>query len=164
MDCRGLSYLVIETSDREAWSEFLVGVMGCMPGEEDPEDRGDTDHFRIDERSFRICVQSSSQEGYVAGWGFASEEAWQRALHELGEAGITVVPCNESEAASHGVTGLARLEDPFSNRIELAWGQQAARLAVRISPGGEGLPHGSVRNGPSPVQRAFVCGGTGFLP
>ena len=142
MDCRGLSYLVIETSDRAAWSEFLVEVMGCMPGEAPAGSGGDADHFRLDDRSFRICVQPSSQEGYVAGWGFASEEAWQGALDELSAAGITVVPGDEAEAGSRGVRGLARLEDPFSNRIELVWGQQVAESRFESPQGAKGFRTG----------------------
>lgn len=120
----GLGYLVVETmSDKvEPWRDFATDILGLMPV-------GKADHpgpglaFRMDARLGRLFVTDAEREGFVAGWEYPTEAAWEQAAHRLEAHGVPVQEIKEDGALRRRfVQGLFEFEDPAGNRCEAFYG------------------------------------------
>jgi 3,4-dihydroxy-9,10-secoandrosta-1,3,5(10)-triene-9,17-dione 4,5-dioxygenase len=119
LNIRGLAYIVAETTDLKRWSDYARNVLGMMVS--DSPDGGL--HVKMDERQFRISVQSGSRNGYVASaWELLDREAFQSALGHLSDKGVAYELGDQALCAKRCVQQLAAIVDPSGNRHELVWG------------------------------------------
>ncbi|MFT4054826.1 MAG: VOC family protein [Novosphingobium sp.] len=116
-----LGYVVIDTRDLSAWTDFARTIVGAMPV---PSDREDVALFKLDDRPFRLWVQKSEQDRFVApGWEFATQDDFNAALERLEAAGRPVERTGVMEARARKVYELARSSDPAGNPMELFYGR-----------------------------------------
>lgn len=122
MDIRGLAYVVAESTDLPAWRRYGQDVLGMMVQDSPAQGL----RLKMDERQFRIAVESGARDAYVAsGWEVQGPEAFQSALavleqhdvaHRLGDAALCAQRC---------VQQLVHFTDPSGNRHEVVWGFQS---------------------------------------
>lgn len=116
-----LGYIVAETRDLAAWSEFATNLLGMMPGTH-PSD--DVRLFRIDDRPFRFWIEKGETDRFVAaGWELRSEADFTAALDRLRAAGRPVSLGTPAEARARQVYALARSSDPAGHAMELFYGR-----------------------------------------
>ncbi len=118
---RALAYVVIETRDLAAYSNFATQIMGLQSA---PSSDPDIALFRMDERPFRFLVRKGETDRFVAsGWELPSKEAYDAALVGLRRADIAVEIASAAEAKARFVFELARCADPSGNQLELSYGR-----------------------------------------
>lgn len=121
MDVRSLGYVVIETADIEQWRHYGTNILGMMEAAGMPDD-GNL-YLKIDARPFRFCIVPGDKEKLLCcGWEMADERVFSATCEALNTAGHSVVPGSAEDAAARKVRGLARVEDPSGNALELHWG------------------------------------------
>lgn len=128
-----LGYVIVEAQDLGAWSDFACNIAGAMAV---PSGRDDVALFKMDDRPFRIWVQKSERNRFVApGWEFANQEDFESALVKLESAGRPVERAGVMEARARQVYALARSSDPAGNAMELFYGR-FVDYAPFVSPTG----------------------------
>jgi len=155
-----LGYIGIEASDVPAWVAFADSVCGF-----DVEDMGEARAFRFDERARRILVVPGRRDDLAfAGFEVDSEPELDRRIGQLRDAGVSVSPGSDAEAALRGVTRFFRFSDPNGTPFELAVGAQAGATPFRSSlvasgfvTGDGGLGHIVLGTTDLPASEAF-CG------
>lgn len=131
MDIRALSYLVFDTLDVDAWDRYATGVLGMMA---DPGPSGSR-WIRMDERPYRLVVQSGAAEGLASlGWEVAGPKELQAAIGELRAVGLDVTE-RADLAVERRVAELACFVSPDGARHELFWGAEVDYLPF-VSPAG----------------------------
>ena len=140
MEIKSLGYLGINSKDPLSWLKFSTEILGMMParavpGESwgmpaDPDfkiaskgtgiaDDGSV-YLKLDKHQWRVGVHPSKEEGIAyVGFEVESETKLLEAIESLESQGIKVTKGSEEDANSRAVTGLARLEDPAGNQVEL---------------------------------------------
>lgn len=118
MDIRSLGYIGIDVADIDTWHRYAE-LLGTMVVTE-----ADGFRMRIDERPFRVAVQTTEQaEGLAfAGWELADQAALECAASELAAAGFTTESASVEECAQRRVRGLIRTTDPGGFELELFHG------------------------------------------
>ena len=133
MAVKSLGYVVVETRDLVAWHRFATEVLGVMAAD---SPKADVALFRLDDRPYRIWVQQSDRDGFVApGWELGSCEDFEDALARLETAGRPVERASDAEARERCVYALARSSDPAGNAMELYFGRFADYVPF-VSPCG----------------------------
>jgi 3,4-dihydroxy-9,10-secoandrosta-1,3,5(10)-triene-9,17-dione 4,5-dioxygenase len=116
-----LGYVVIETRDLSAWTEFATEILGLMPA---PSPGAGVALFRMDARPFRFWLQEGEREAFVMpGWELADRADFEETIAKLVEGGVEVERGSPEDAKLRKVYDLARCSDPAGNRIELYYGR-----------------------------------------
>lgn len=126
VEISGLGYLAVNAKDPTAWSTYGEDILGmmCAPGRRDGEL-----HMRMDDRPFRLSVSPASADGLAAvGWETPNRAAFERAIEELGGAGVVVKSADTRLKAERRVTDLVSFEDPDGVLIELFFGPHLDHL------------------------------------
>jgi len=128
-----LGYVVITATDVAPWRSFACDVLGLMAGAA----RADGAlALRLDDRPFRLLVQSAATDGFGAiGLECADAAAWRAVLAKATAAGVTVTHGDAALAKSRCVAELACFADPAGNAIELYHGRMTD-YAPFVSPAG----------------------------
>ncbi|MBZ9648301.1 VOC family protein [Sphingobium sp. 3R8] len=128
-----LGYVMIEARDLNDWRAFACDIAGLMPT---TASRDDVALFRMDDRPFRLWVQKSARNAFIApGWECASREDFDALLARLEAAGRPVERADVMEARARQVYELARSSDPAGNAMEIFYGR-FVDYAPFVSPAG----------------------------
>ena len=143
-----LGYLGLNVSDGDAWRKFGTEVVGL---ELLDEGEGDRFYFRMDSWHHRFVVHVNDKDDMAyTGWRVPDEESLLEILAKLDEAGFAYRIGTPEEAAERRVLGLAKLEDPSGNPIELFFAplidahmpfHPGRRMHGKFVTGAEGLGH-----------------------
>lgn len=131
IDIRGLAYVVAETTDMAKWKTYAEGVLGAMTT---PAPDGGL-RVKVDERQYRIAVQSGSRNAYVAsGWEVRDGEAFAAAVAALEQAGVAMRHGDAALCTLRCVQQLTAFDDPSGNTHEIVWGFKSdfARFASPV--------------------------------
>ncbi|MCO7569493.1 VOC family protein [Pseudomonas chlororaphis] len=133
MDIRGLGYVTLRSRDLAQWRHYASQVLGMMvvPGAAEQHL-----YLKMDDRPYRILVQHGNEDGFGAcGWEVAGKDAFEQALAQLQQHGVTAHRGSAAEAEERKVQELVHFLDPDGNRHEVFWGprQDFARF---VSPVG----------------------------
>lgn len=121
MAVASLGYIVAQTRDLDAWRSFAADVLGVMVA---PSAREDVLLLRIDDRPFRIWVETGGRDALVVpGWEFASEADLDDVIARLTAAGRPVEILDNATARARAVNKLARSVDPEGHEFELFCGR-----------------------------------------
>ena len=121
MTVKSLGYVVIETTDLDAWRDFGENILGVMSA---ASARDDVLFFRMDDRPFRLWIQKGERNAFVApGWEFTDKESFEAAISRLEAAGRPVERAEIMEARARQVYELARSSDPEGNAFEIFYGR-----------------------------------------
>ena len=117
MEIKSVGYVGLNAADLPAWREYATSVLGVQVREDSPDDEL---RLKLDDYRWRIAVHQADADGlgYV-GLELANASAFTTAIEELRAAGVAVRLGDEGELKARSVGGLAVLEDPAGNRIEL---------------------------------------------
>jgi 3,4-dihydroxy-9,10-secoandrosta-1,3,5(10)-triene-9,17-dione 4,5-dioxygenase len=117
MDIKSIGYVGLNAVDLAGWRDYATAVLGVQVREDAPTDEL---RLKIDDYRWRIAVHQADANGFgYAGLELANALAFDAAVQELREAGVPVRLGDEGELKSRSVGGMAVLEDPAGNRIEL---------------------------------------------
>ncbi|MDX1506416.1 MAG: VOC family protein [Spongiibacter sp.] len=123
MDVRSLGYVVIESTEPKKWLEYGRDILGLMPATTMPDD-GNV-YLRMDERPFRFAIVKGERDRLrCCGWELRDQGDFDAALTQFAEAGVAVTVADDSTAKARRVKGLASLQDPSGNGIEVYWGAE----------------------------------------
>jgi biphenyl-2,3-diol 1,2-dioxygenase len=115
----GLGYLGLGVKDLAAWEDFATNTLGLQVSSRDER----TLTLRMDEYRQRFVVQAGGNDDIAyAGWEVAAAAELQAVAATLREAGVKVEAGSAEEAASRGVTELAKFEDPNGLASEIFYG------------------------------------------
>ena len=140
MEIKSLGYLGINSKDPLSWLKFSTEIVGMMPARAVPGEswgmptdpdfkivsggKGIADdgsvYLKLDKHQWRIGVHPSEEEGisYI-GFEVESETKLIQAMENLKTQNIKVTRGSDEEANARAVTGLAILQDPTGNQVEL---------------------------------------------
>lgn len=119
MAIRSLAYVVIDSTDIEAWRAYGEGVLGMQA-----TDHGDGIRLRMDERPFRLLIRKGAEEKFhAAGLVFADKAGFDRGIAGLRAEGVALEAASADEAGDRHVVEFVRCVDPSGNRLELGWGR-----------------------------------------
>ena len=157
-----LGYLGLTVSDLDAWKRFGTEVVGLELLDEGEPDRF---YFRMDNWHHRFVVHVGDGDDLAySGWRVADESALFDILGRLDAAGHSYRIGTPEEAAERHVLGLAKLEDPSGNAIELFYGPRidahlpfhpGRRMHGKFVTGSEGLGHILIQAEDSRASHAF---------
>lgn len=132
MGVASLGYVVAQSRDIAAWRHFGTQILGLMEAKS-PEG---SLAFRLDERPFRLSIQSGDTDSVLAaGLEFASPAAFAETLAKLQQAGVNVHHEAGELAKSRHAHALASCTDPDGNKLELYYGHALDYLPF-VSPTG----------------------------
>ncbi|GLR66073.1 2,3-dihydroxybiphenyl 1,2-dioxygenase [Acidocella aquatica] len=121
MAVASLGYIVAKTRDLASWSAFATDVLGVMAA---PSPRADVLLFRIDDRPFRIWVETGDTDAFVMpGWEFSTGDDMDAALERLRAGGHAVEILDVMSARTRHVSRLARSVDPQGHPFEMFHGR-----------------------------------------
>ncbi|PZU00302.1 MAG: glyoxalase [Brevundimonas sp.] len=120
MTIQSLAYIVLETTDLDAWRRFGCEIVGMA----EAEDSGDDALLlRMDGRPFRVRVEKGAQDRFlVAGWQCATRAAFAAARTAVEAAGVATESASTAEARARSFQAMFRCTDPAGNRLEIGWG------------------------------------------
>jgi 2,3-dihydroxybiphenyl 1,2-dioxygenase len=117
MEIKSVGYVGLHAADLPAWRDYAATVLGAQVRGDSP---GDELRLKLDDHRWRIAVHRADADGFgYLGLELAHASAFTAALEELRAAGVAVRLGDEGELKSRSVGGMAVLEDPAGNRIEL---------------------------------------------
>src|SRR6476620_5282340 len=117
MQVQRLGYLVIESTDPDAWRNFGTAVLGMAVGKRSTDD---TLHLRMDDQPFRIAVVACAEDRLqCSGWQVANRSALAQLSDELTQAGVAVERVDAEVAKQRCVGDLVRVTDPGGAALEL---------------------------------------------
>ncbi|MBJ22080.1 MAG: glyoxalase [bacterium] len=132
MDIRSLGYVGVEGPNPKDWLSFATRICGLMPAPlvpgEDPsatrsEDGMSSDgsvYLKMDPRQWRLAAHPAETGGLrYLGFELAGRGAFEKALDEARQQGLTVTPGTPEECMARGVHRMAHFADPAGHRIEL---------------------------------------------
>lgn len=141
MNIKSIGYMGIGAPDPEAWLEYAVDVIGMMPSRAIPgqgwgvpqagETRNETGvavdgsvYLKMDDRQWRVAVHPNQANRGLLYLGLEVEDklALEKTVAELDDHGIEVRVGTEAEAYARAVSGIAYLQDPAGNDLELFYG------------------------------------------
>ena len=144
MDQRGIGYIGLRVPDPEGWAAFATDVVGLqrapvVPGENPmaPESGGTgvgadgRIHLKMDDRLWRVSLEAGDTPGVAfVGLEYGSEAAFEAAVGHLSDRGVAATRATPDELAARAVAGMAHVEDPSGNRVELYHGPTRERPFV----------------------------------
>jgi 3,4-dihydroxy-9,10-secoandrosta-1,3,5(10)-triene-9,17-dione 4,5-dioxygenase len=115
-----LGYALISASDLSQWKSFAVDLLGLQLAEQ----TDDRMLLRMDEKSYRLDIRKTPQNGGVTtlGWEVAGPRELTELSASLEAAGFGIKPADEATIAERMVSGLASFEDHDGLTLELFWG------------------------------------------
>lgn len=123
MKIRSLGYLCVQSPEAKEWTRFGPEVLG-MALTDDPLDRPDTVSLTVDDRPGRLQVSVGETNRLDrVGWELQSSDAFEAAIAELEQAGVTVERGSDEDRVRARVRDLAGFTDPSGLRHEIFWGQ-----------------------------------------
>ncbi len=141
MNIKSVGYMGIGAPDPKVWLEYAVDIIGMMPARAIPGDgwgipqgeasRNETGiaadgsaYLKMDDRQWRLAVHPSETHHGLLYLGLELEDnlALEEAVLELQDKGIDVRVGSEAEAGNRAVSGIAYLQDPAGNALELFYG------------------------------------------
>lgn len=123
MSASAIGYLIIASTDPEAWTNWGTNVLGLM--EAPREDAANARFLRMDDHPFRFMIEPGEADKLLAaGLEFPNEAAWQNTLDALIGAGHKVEPGSEEQALRRCVRAFATVDDPAGNTLELYYGRK----------------------------------------
>jgi 3,4-dihydroxy-9,10-secoandrosta-1,3,5(10)-triene-9,17-dione 4,5-dioxygenase len=132
MEIKELGYALIGAPDLQKWRNYGTQVLG-MSDHAGPDGAL---YLKMDARDFRLAVLQREKDDFIsAGWGVASERAFNERRKALIDAGVTVTPGNEAERKLRRVRDFFWFQDPSGQRHEVYWGAISA-YAPFVSPVG----------------------------
>ncbi len=133
MGIKALAYVVIATTQAEAWDRYMTDVVGVMRA-------GNAGNgaalYRIDERPFRFWIEKGPEELLVAAaYEVDNADTLAEVAGKCRAAGREVVEGSAAEAAARGVRSFIRTSDPAGNGLEFFHGDSRDDVAF-VSPAG----------------------------
>lgn len=142
MKIKSVGYVGIGSANPADWLSYGTEVLGLMPARAIPgegwgmqgESRTGTRapgvgadgsiYFKMDERQWRIAIHPSTGGSALLYLGLEVDGPLEleAAIAELRDAGISVREGSKDEAFNRAVTGVAYLNDPSGNALELYYG------------------------------------------
>ncbi len=117
MQVQRLGYLVIESTDLDAWRRFGTGVLGMAVGQRSTDD---TLHLRMDDQPFRFAVVAGAEDRLqYSGWQVANQSALEQLASELADRGVAVERVDADVAKQRCVGDLVRVSDPGGAALEI---------------------------------------------
>ena len=121
MKIQSLSYLLIETTNLQAWADYAKDVVGLMKN--DSLSNEQNLYLRMDEKFFRFHItMGDSQKFLAAGFSLSDKAAFEEAKKELDHANIDYEDLDDEIAKLRCVEECIGLHDPAGNRLELSYG------------------------------------------
>ncbi len=118
-----LSYIGLLSSDRDGWASILSEIVGMQ---RIPDAQPRTDYYRMDERDYRIFVETSETDHLgVVGWGVNSMEALDALSERIAAAGVVVDEGAADLIAQRGARAIRCFTDPEGYKVELAYAPPA---------------------------------------
>jgi 2,3-dihydroxybiphenyl 1,2-dioxygenase len=140
----GLGYLIVNSTDLEAWKLFASDLLGLQVDCHTPERLV----LRMDEASYRLEIRRADSDGVNAiGWEVRSSEDLDDLADQLEEHGYAVERHDADAVATRQVSGLIGFVDPDGQRVELFYGLKQHRerfvspTGARFVTGAGGLGH-----------------------
>ncbi|WP_200302834.1 VOC family protein [Streptomyces adelaidensis] len=161
-----LGYLVIGSTDPDAWDPFMRETLGLVPG---PNDDG-TRSYRMDAWQVRLQVQPAAYDdvaavGIVAG----TPTVFAETVDRLKDAGVALEHGDKALCATRRVADLVAFTAPGGVRVELAHSPRQAREPFNspLVPGGfltgtQGLGHAVLMVDDLDAARALWLDTLGF--
>lgn len=147
MEIKAVGYVGVGAPDTEQWLKYGTAVLGMMPARAVPGEswglptgptvvatgpasggRGiaadGSVYLKMDERQWRVGVHPSKENFGLLYLGLEVAGAAQlaAAVAELRAQGVAVDMGSQADAVARAVTGVARLQDPAGNNLELFHG------------------------------------------
>jgi 3,4-dihydroxy-9,10-secoandrosta-1,3,5(10)-triene-9,17-dione 4,5-dioxygenase len=117
MQVQRLGYLVIESTDLDAWRRFGTEVLGMAVGKRSTDD---TLHLRLDDQPFRFAVVAGGEDRLqYSGWQVANQAALEQLADDLAGRGVAVERVDAEVAKQRCVGDLVRVTDPGGAALEL---------------------------------------------
>jgi len=142
----GLGYVVVETSDMEAWKTYARDLLGMMPSKLPLPDAMCA--FRMDDRMARVILQPGEDKVAAVGWEVAGRIEWEDLLQRLDKAGVHGDHVTGAEAQQRGVAELLRVTDPSGDVVEFGHlpmldsiDRFVSPTGVRFVTGDQGMGH-----------------------
>ncbi|WP_374529760.1 VOC family protein [Novosphingobium sp.] len=118
MKVAALTYVVVKTSDPQAWRAFASDVLG-MSVKDAPGGLA----LKMDERAGRVFVEAGDADCFFAsGWELRSEAEFAAACEELRARDVSYTAATSQECALRHVFDMVWFRDPAGNRHELSYG------------------------------------------
>jgi 2,3-dihydroxybiphenyl 1,2-dioxygenase len=128
----GLAYVVVQTSDVDAWRDYATGVIGLMPSKL-PLPEGSY-AFRMDERIARFIVQPGENSVAAVGWDVPNRQAWAELMERLEKAGVEGKLLSREESAHRGAIQVYRVTDPSGGVVEFVYQALIEEIENFVSP------------------------------
>ena len=141
MKIKSVGYMGIGAPEPQAWLSYGTDILGMMPARSVPGQgwgmpQGDepvnrsgvaadgTVYLKMDERQWRIAVHPHEDNRGILYLGLELEDqaALEQAVAQLRERGIDVAMGSAQDAFARAVSGIAYLNDPAGNALELFYG------------------------------------------
>lgn len=118
-----LGYLVIDTTDPDAWRVHMTRELGLMPG----STQGAEANYRLDTRQMRFQVRHSNADDVaVIGLVASTDEVYQQTLERLRRHNVELEPSDGKLQEQRRVAELVAFTAPDGVRVELSRGQRRA--------------------------------------
>jgi 3,4-dihydroxy-9,10-secoandrosta-1,3,5(10)-triene-9,17-dione 4,5-dioxygenase len=139
-------YVVVETSDMDAWRAYAGGLLGMMASKL-PLPEG-TYAFRMDDRMARVILEPGEDSVAAVGWEVTGRPEWEDLLERLEKAGIPGGEATGDDAQKRGVAELWRGTDPSGDVVEFGYmpmldviDRFVSPTGVRFVTGDQGMGH-----------------------
>ena len=166
MNVRSLGYIGIESNKLNEWRTYCIDFLGLMD-----MSRSDNElRFRLDDQSWRVCVQQGDSEDLIfAGYDARDEATLSAICDQLNSLGWEPEK-NEELAAQRGVAVLYTVVDPDGLQVELYYGATEIAEVPFVSPAGtsgfvtaeQGLGHIVLYTKEEKKKYQFYTEGLGF--
>jgi|GEM_PF-198245 len=114
------AYIGLDSTNPSALNDYLGQVVGLMPAEASTS--GHT-AWRADGKRQRVWVQPGERDDAAClGFEATSQQAYDRALDRLAEAGMSVLPFDAARRKARGVVDGVTMQSPWQVPIELVLG------------------------------------------
>ena len=130
----GVGYVVVQTTEMDAWRTYARDLLGMMPSRLPLPDG--TYAFRMDDRMARLILEPGENGVAAVGWEVASRLAWEDLLARLDKAGMQGEVVTGAEAQQRGVTTLWRGMDPSGAVVEFGLMPMLDSIDRFVSPTG----------------------------
>lgn len=149
-----LGYVVVESTDIEAWRHFAEQILG-MATSDAP---GGGLYLKMDEQSYRLAVfQGETDCYYASGWVVSDQAAMDSAVSALRDAGVNVEELDADAKALRQTDQVVRFVDPSGNRHEIACNFSGSQVPFKSPIGVDGFKTGEygVGHGTLPAAENF---------
>lgn len=130
----GLGYVVVSTSNVEAWRTYATGLLGLMPSKLKLAEGSVA--FRMDDRMARIILEPGDNDVAAVGWDVAGSAEWEDLLERLEKAGARGDQLSNDEAHQRAADGVYRVTDPSGTVTEFALRPSRDPIDRFVSPTG----------------------------